>query len=251
MLNEIYEMVKNTDEFLNAVQVFSTHNFHVYSYDAELYTDEEYYLDRVLECWNYGLTKVVAIFDNYVLKTPIMGAVYQTEYGDWELCIPDDAIDFCSIEVQIYERAKKVGLDYFFAETIEIDDKIYMQEKIDKTFYVEGECSVNYKARYIDPEHFYETDEDGDCIGLDNLLIRTFVKVNGLGFLYDAMSDELMVAYLAMYSLNELKKLNDFLYEYDICDLHETNVGWLDGELKFIDFSGVCESTLNRLRKVG
>jgi hypothetical protein len=56
-------------------------------------------------------------------------------------------------------------------------------------------------------------------------------------------NDKIFAIYVSMYTFEELYCLQKFLEEYDINDLHSSNIGWFGNELKFIDFSGYGTAT--------
>lgn len=232
MLNELFEKVRDTDEFKRAYHALDSADFYCNQHDGELFFDSAVYLDNALgSAWASGLTKVVALCDSYVLKTPIMGSAWRDDDG-WETEIDGD-LDLCETEVEIYQLAKAAGLEHFFAETIHIEDRIYMQEKIDETFY--------------DNDHYEWL--DGVYKDMEYDEVRTFCYANDLSYLFNHSETCAIRAFLCLYELEELIKLNEFLKKFNIRDLHEFNIGWIGHDLKFIDFSGVDESVNNSIER--
>ena len=79
--------------------------------------------------------------------------------------------------------------------------------------------------------------------------IRDFVRKNGLGFLYDKTGVGAIRILMMHHSVEELTKLENFLYDYDINDLHNCNMGIFNGELKIFDFSGFGSDTSEILKR--
>ncbi len=156
----------------------------------------------VLEC---GATKAVIIDEDYdyVLKIP-----FPKESG----------LNYCQIELENYVSAKQDNLEAYFAETF------YLGE------YEGAQCYASKKA---------------DC---DNIEERVSDEIRGS---YSDMSDEEFGSYIDNSWTEEIVaeamencagddwgRLYDFLYDNDINDLHYGNVGYIDGSLVYIDFSG-------------
>ena len=240
MLSEIYNGIKNDNNFQEAVKILSATTFHHYGDDPDIIF-EETTLDNATdycEEWSNGISKVVLIFDNFVLKTPITGCVWQI-YDDNDEPIDDyefdedTLFDYCDLEVKLYDLAKKYGVEKFFAETIKIDYYVYMQEKYD------------YAFRSCRPDGFVEMKESFYTKGSFNYdRCRLYAANNHLNDIFRISKDiDIFISLLCLYSIKELQKLNDFISKFDIDDLHSGNVGWFGNNLKLIDFSGYETST--------
>lgn len=204
--------------------------------------------------WGSGVSKVAIVcnsFDgnDYALKTAYVGAVYtEDEDEDWKFTEYKHA-DECRVEYLVYRAAVAAGLGHFFAEMIKIDTGIYMQEKYDTSigrlededmkFYISETLLTSdlcecYRSGWI----LWERDAIEDLVervGLDSLFSHLRGNCSSFMMFYDR------------YSILELRCLQTFLDEYDINDLHSSNIGVFDGDVKFIDYCGYESSTSEKV----
>lgn len=185
----------------------------------------------------YRLTMVFAGYD-YVIKFPIQ------------------SIDACLIESDNYAYAVKEDLGRFFAPAYNLgpldffEDKgyygnIYIQKRVQELIdnsHVEGidwdlweYGPIDYEyseSRYYDKNNEYFSDEDAETfnIFLDNFDGDMF-RYYGIVFFLWLHNNE-----------NEMYRLNDFLFEHHINDLHPCNVGFIDGDYHkapiILDYAG-------------
>lgn len=156
----------------------------------------------VLEC---GATKAVIIDEDYdyVLKIPFL-----MESG-W---------DYCQIELENYISAKQDNLEAYFAETFYLGEyegvQCYASKKADCDD-IEGRVSDEIRESYPDM-----SDEEFSSY-IDN-----------------SWTEEVVAEAMENYAGDDWGRLYDFLNDNNINDLHYGNVGYINGSLVYIDFSG-------------
>lgn len=159
----------------------------------------------VLEC---GATKAVIIDKDYdyVLKIP-----FPMESGQ----------NYCQIELENYVNAKQDNLEAYFAETFYLGEyegaQCYASKKADCND-IEGRVSDKIRESYPDM-----SDEDFDS------------------YIGDRWGEENVEEAMMNCAGDNWDRLYDFLYDNNINDLHYGNIGYIDGSLVYIDFSGYCE----------
>lgn len=184
--------------------------------------DIERFEDLGLDC-EFGASRMAIIMDDYVLKKAYDGFCedkYDDEGMPYVDCwLNEETQNSCELEAELYAIAVEEGVGQFFAKTEYIGNCIFKQERAD-------ELVAWTTNDYVPPE---EIEAKAEECGLDDLLARSSVYV---------------VRYLMEeYTVEELKKLQDFLNRYDIDDLHAHNAGWVKGKLKFIDYVGTNDTT--------
>lgn len=225
----------NMDLFKPIIEVLNQDHYTYFGDEQGLLYDEypleEYY-------WKTGRSKVCIIYAGMVFKTSFSGYAYDYDYekSDWldEPIFEKWDKDYCQIEYDIYIRAVKEGVGIFFAETFKLSPKVYTQEECDEIF-----------------EDFLENDDTlppRSLNGFSSEDITIYASDNGILRLKSALGTTLFRYFLDCYSIHSLQKLNEFLVKYDVNDLHEKNLGWFDGKLKFFDFCGFHSSTLEKLK---
>ena len=159
------------------------------------------------------------------VKTPRKNGRY-TDFSSSE--------NLCAVEVEIYNRAKEMGIEKVFAaEALYMTYQgvpVYWQEKMETTF--------------DDSDHF-ETN-DWDIVREDEETCEFAQAIEELsdGFVGNGLDElEYNVGFLrSLYNLlgKEIRKLFEFIYENGIEDLHGGNIGYdYNGVPKFFDYSGV------------
>jgi hypothetical protein len=269
-LESILASVQDTDAFKNAVECLSQ-DFHNYEGEEDcVFEDdilEDFCYDNSTESmeftWGSGVSKVAIVcssFDgnNYALKTAYVGAAYVDYDPDKEDNPEDDEdwkfseykhADECRVEYLVYRAAVAAGLGHFFAEMIKIDIGIYMQEKYDTSI-----CRLEDEDMKLYISETLLTSELCECYRSDWILweraaVEDLVKRVGLESLFSHLKkncSSFMIFY-TRYSIVELRRLQIFLDEYDINDLHSSNIGVFGSDIKFIDYCGFGSSTSEKV----
>lgn len=172
-----------------------------------------------IDCLN-GVSKIVLVFKDIALKTTVSGEIFwDDEIGGYD---EDNPIyietDYCKIEAEIYQEAVARGIEEFFAEVREVERGVYAQERCRQTL---SETIDNFAEKYAG----YECEE-----WIRNRF-SSRVPVEALQY------------WLCTKSIFKIDKLMNFLFEYDINDLHRGNIGWFGDEIKLFDYSGYRSTT--------
>lgn len=227
--------IKENRELFNPVINVLNQDHYTYDGDEGLVYDE-YPLEEFY--WKTGASKVCIPYAGLVFKTSFTGYAYDYDYetSDWldETIFEPWDKDYCQIEYEIYKRAVKEGVGIFFAETFKLSSKVYAQEECDQIFEDFLEDSDFVPPRSLD--------------GFSPEDITIFANENGILRLKTLMGTTLFRYFLDCYSIASLQKLSNFLIKYDINDLHENNIGWFDGRLKFFDFCGFRSLTFKKIK---
>lgn len=127
--------------------------------------------------------------------------------------------NYCALEASLYHDAKEAGLAQYFAR------EIYIGEVDNHPVYEQDKASILEDM----PEKDYpyarreKTEEKCDSLGID-----CFCPVWIEDFL-----DE--------YGVEEYRRLEKFLNEKHICDLHDGNLGYINGKPVLVDYTGYNE----------
>lgn len=229
----------NDSDVIDAASKLDT-SFHTYEDDnGVLYHGDETYLDEDGYEWSNGVSKVcITIPNKTVLKTSIDGTIqdYDWDTGEnLEVPIYTTYPDYCKIEYEIYEAAKAKGLDYFFAEILPMGGTVYAQECYTMT---------------VDDFIFSEEGKDYFADFKRNRPSENEISVEGLDSLADKFDAQTFALFYWTFSTEELIKLQDFLDEYDINDLHAGNIGFFNGDLKIFDYCGFDSSTAKKVEEL-
>lgn len=195
--------------------------------------------------WAHGVTKGVIIpFDsNFVIKLPFYGAEdcvgyedgledyeeIQARYGDnwsdrvaiFEVCPfngawSNDGWDYCEAEARIYKEAVNEDLDFLFAKTEKIGEicgwPVYCQER-----------AVMFDDEDWESPAESIVDRARDLRNMDEAHCQT--------------SSYWIAALLENYDEDTYWRLCEFCQKYCIEDLHEGNIGFLDGSPILVDYS--------------
>lgn len=209
--NIVKELVKH--DFFEVVTSEYNDNFYDWREKYKNYLKEN---NLVLCC---GETKACIISDklsNWVIKVGFVGTNEKA----------GRTTDFCAIEEKNYRDAIKEGLEEFFAASYELCTLTPPKE-----FHFDGEVTF-----YI--QEWAEPDEDKTSSTCDRYMRDSSDE-------YDEDNDE-CCEYEDEDRLESLfrenKKLNelfDFIYRWEINDLHSGNFGYTrEGKVKIIDYSG-------------
>lgn len=226
-----------TQEYEEAVSVLS------YDYAITIDGDVDDECDLHGYTWRSGASKIVILMDNYVLKTsftyeqdedePYLDEEYTPNYNECP--------DYANMEYLLYQEAVARGIGYMFCKTEQCNDKVYKQEKVDLTCeqyeYDEADFDVeDYANAYCLSIFDGTAHQMEECLAAHELTdLKKYVKCGAMPYI------------LAEWNKEELHKLLDFCRDYDINDIHNNNIGWLNGELKIFDFCGFNSNTQNLL----
>ena len=197
-----------------------------------------------------GMTKVCFVFDEFVIKTSFD---YKVMYPFIDGVVTKKVVeleDACETEFLAYRKAVEAGLGDFFFETDYLGCGIYVQERCEESLQdaryfrddsdsttkeyseYERECAIDALVESIPEE---EADEDIDeytTVGDSVRYIDSYLK------------EDCVTNFLQTYDSGSMVKLAKFLFNYDITDIHDANVGFDKvGRLRIFDFSGFCSST--------
>lgn len=175
-------------------------------YLSNLLCDSFYYhMESEVEI-KYGSTKAVICLPNneWVLKIP---------FSDYEF-------NYCSLEEKNYISAKREGFEDFMAETHYLMDfngaPCYIMKKAEVGFDLLKKDMYSCLIEEGNSEEYARYNSELNCSGDE------YVE-NLLGFHYDR---------------KRLDNFLDFCEENDINDIHTGNVGYINGRLVVIDYSG-------------
>lgn len=199
-----------------------------------------------------GMTKVCFVFDEFVIKTSFD---YKVVYPSIDGVVTKKVVeleDACETEYLAYRKAVEEGLGDFFFETDYLGCGIYVQERCEESLQdaryfrddsdsdfttkeyseYERECAIDALVESIPEE---EADVDIDeytTVGDSVRYIDSYLK------------EDCVTNFLQAYDSGSMVKLAKFLFNYDITDIHDANVGFDKvGRLRIFDFSGFCSST--------
>lgn len=198
-----------------------------------------------------GMTKVCFVFDEFVVKTSFDYKVMYPFNGDGSVTKKVIELeDACETEYLAYRKAVEAGLGDFFFETDYLGCGIYVQERCEESLQdaryfrddsdsvtkeyseYERECAIDALVESI-PEEEAEVDIDEyTTVGDSVRYIDSYLK------------EDCVTNFLQTYDSGSMVKLAKFLFNYDITDIHDANVGFDKvGRLRIFDFSGFCSST--------
>lgn len=239
-------MINYSEEFRDALNILTNNDFHIYAHTDELY--ESKILDDSDFNWHEGASKVVICLDGYVLKKSYCGSCHnKCEDDEEDEDCEDDIIydeepfpDYARTEYLVYEAAKDYGIQHLFAKTIQVNDVVYAQERVDFT-------ADEYENDDIDEDIFDDSYFDGEefppYIPGGYARLTKLCQDNKLGDFKGRVRPAALSYLLGALSPEELRSLSKFLKDYDINDIHTANIGWIDGELKIFDFCGFKSNT--------
>lgn len=267
-LESILASVQDTEVFKKAVECLSQ-DFHNYESEEDCVFEDGVLEDFCYEnstetmefTWGSGVSKVALVcssFDgkDYALKTAYVGAAYSPynpdkeddEEEDWQFSeykYPDE----CRVEYLVYRAAVAAGLGHFFAEMIKIDTGVYMQEKYDSSISrLENEDMGLHISETLLTSDLCDRCRS-DWILWERDVIEDLVERIGLDSLFSHLRHDCssFMMFYNRYSIVELRRLQAFLDEYDINDLHSSNIGVFGSDVKFIDYCGYESSTSEKV----
>lgn len=222
MVKEIVDKLFNSN-YRYFYNLLADNDFHTYESDPGIVYEEDLLNDVY---WNSGVNKICIFFDDIVLKKGFSGYIDDNQ----ELIKTENFNNVAIIESDLYKLAKEQGVSKFFAETINIGNDIVAQEKAE-----------NILSDYYPQRKF----NDFLCNQINSKQIKDLYDR-----LYNYISSKPLSELFYQYNIDDLKKLYNFLVDYDINDLHSNNCGiFKNGKIKFFDFCGFNSSTSNLVKK--
>lgn len=198
-------------------------------YEPIDYLDELWNLDDIYDI-KYGSSKAVLFcnfLDEYVLKIPFLGemvlGVKCERFKNAD--ISHNSWDYCEAEAKIYKSACEDGISNLFCG-IELLCQIN-----NFPVYIAEKCTSTLDENF----DLYNSSEDGIRYARakseknkDKFLVRKpgDMEEEVVGLFYDSWGEK------------NTDKLLDFLVDNDVSDCHNGNVGFKDGKIRLIDYSG-------------
>ena len=217
--------------------------------------DEDYYEDMHYE-WEEGLDTAFEEFaqmrreeekdENYILTSAEIALIrrhYEDEHPEPEcgdtrfytefmeadifekekdLSDLEHGWDYCATEAELYARAEEEGLGAYFAEEALLgyidNHPVYYQTRC--TPFSSTTQDYNSKEYQVKKTMSHKVCESLKMECFNAIWIADFIK---------------------LYGVEELKRLNDFLLRYEIEDLRDCNIGYLDDAPILFDYSGYRE----------
>ena len=176
-------------------------------------------------CFSSGATKgvLIPVEEDYVLKIPFFCEYesYSEQYLEFYGADEPEGKDYCMVEIIKYEQVKEAGLEDCFAK-IEIlgrvnDRPIYIQEKATEIFSDDREAAFYSEA------------------------IKESTKAKCQELNVDCFNACWISDFLNYFSEEVFIKLQDFLYNNRIWDLHSGNLGYIGDRPVIIDWGGYNE----------
>lgn len=187
-------------------------------------------------CFDNGASKGVIIpkdnEDKYVLKIPFNGYLSE-DWDDEELTYAGDRFiffdwapssiswDYCSAEVEIYEKAEELGIEQLFAKT-EIYD------------FIQGYYPIYIQEKAV---MFFRSSR---TLHSEEKLKETSSKASAI-YDYCSIDNEWLTDVLDYYGEEKFITFLQFLKKQNINDLHSGNIGYIDGRPVVVDYSGYYE----------
>lgn len=143
-----------------------------------------------------------------------------------------DEWNYCEVESILYKEAVRSKVSNFFAKTECIgyvnDYPIYIQERGRE---YEGES-----------EYSYQTFEEEDTTRLElKEIVKSYCEENHIHSfektIYYDLPTYWTIDFYLYYGVKELRNLLDFIRDFDISDLHDGNVGYINHIPVIIDYS--------------
>lgn len=225
---------KDSNEISQIIKALQETNI-IYNRDTDFFSDE----GEVLYQWDYeiGGTKAVILTDNFIFKTTLTGLIdYDDNFNEFTVYVEKD---YAKIEYLIYQNAIIEGVDKFFAPIEDLGCGVYVQEKVDLV----GETPMHIDDCWLEEDLEEFRDVSKDQTEQEQMFRKKWLKFITENSLFELPIGFLVDSLRRGCTLEELTQLNAFLAKYDINDLHENNIGVIDGSLVFFDFSGYESST--------
>lgn len=224
-------------------------------------------LQKDVRCF-VGATK--AVFDiadtDYVVKIPFNGgeeelnASYADEDGVYydsenQFCLFHHANrdtgmgsvwDYCEQEEIIYHKAIEFGIGDMFAGTVKMgmirDYPIYASERAESYSEVNyGSSSSSETVRNIFSNVNQHYVEESELYKIGEQFMEECEETEGFSS-PDGMSLEFLGYMIKYYGKGKIFALCEFLYENELNDFHNSNVGFIGDRPVLIDYSGFFEN---------
>lgn len=148
--------------------------------------------------------------------------------------------DACNKEYELYQLAIRRGIQQFFPETIKCgsfyNKTFYLQRCIDCSVY-ELNFNVEDSYRKKAKTSYYATSK------IWRRMEKAFDKADK-GYGYNRGLNRVWASMaLVIYGKKACKELCNFLYDYTINDLHDSNIGYLNNKPIILDFCGFHEES--------
>lgn len=188
-------------ELIDSSELFNAFFNHLHEVDEEDYADEmEYFFPFVsFHCGAFRGCFVDHQYP-YIIK-------FDLQPYKWE---------HCKKEIQIYEKAQRLGFSQYFAAPLYIGDCLGLR------LYAYPRAHLGPKCDYPDlPKKIY------------NFLDKSHSPLRGRNL-------AVAIDFFYCYGKHEFKTFSKFCTQNKICDLHRNNVGRIDNKLILIDYAGDC-----------
>lgn len=180
-----------------------------------------------------GASRLVLFPTNkdYVIKIPYRGFFCHTDndvkkspFTAAYASVDPDLVgwDYCDAEEMLFRLAENNGVGEYFAETIKIGEvrgyPIYAQPR----------------AKMISLSNIREREDYSSIEQISSQITEEYSDILGEDFLPEYWMKE----FIAAFSDDELEGLLNFIEETGISDLHEENVGFINGKPIIFDYVG-------------
>ena len=207
-----------------------------------------------------GMTKVCFVFDEFVIKTSFdYKTMYYTVYDGVERVEKKviELEDACETEYLAYRKAVEEGLGDFFFETDYLGCGIYVQERCEESLQ-DARCfrdkSDSITKEYSEYEREWAIDALVKSIPEEEAEVEVdeYTTVgDSVRYVDSYLKEDCVTNFIQTYDRGPMVKLARFLFNYDITDIHDANVGFDKvGRLRIFDFSGFCSSTRELVKGV-
>ena len=204
-----------------------------------------------------GMTKVCFVFDEFVIKTSFN---YKVTYPFIDGVVTKKVVeleDACETEFLAYRKAVEEGLSDFFFETDYLGCGIYVQERCEESLQdarVFRDDSDSDTKEYSEYERERAIDALVESIPEEEAEVEVdeYTTVgDSVRYIDSYLKEDCVTNFLQTYDSDSMVKLARFLFNYDITDIHDANVGFDSaGRLRIFDFSGFCSSTRELVKGV-
>ena len=201
-----------------------------YYNSSDDYSDEDFSAVRAAcnaDRYNNGVTKITLFYNdlpNWVIKIPILGNYYEEDdyHCDYICSGSEKENDYCLTEANYTREAAELGLGNCFAKTYYIctinEVDFYCSEKVTQVY--NEKYPYKSKVSYTNPNSLDQA---------KNLMSNH----------YSYLDTEELALFVDAYGESIAERLIQFLYDYDVTDLHHGNLGFdVNDHIKIIDCSG-------------
>lgn len=180
-----------------------------------------------------GASRLVLFPTNkdYVIKIPYRGFfcqrnndVKESPFTAAYASVDPDLVgwDYCEAEEMLFRLAENNGVGEYFAETIQIG------EVRGYPIYAQPRAKLNSSSNICEREDYSSIEQ------ISSQITEEYSDILGEEFLPEYWMKE----FIAAFSDDELEGLLNFIEQADISDLHEENVGFINGKPIIFDYVG-------------